>query len=96
MVTDAFSKMAQPGFLMEVGNVLGGYTAAEAVDYSLDRVSQRDIPDEVGGVGAIAALEVAPVVSGQQMRKMQIGAGVNTGMALADRLGIKDAITGAL
>jgi hypothetical protein len=96
MVADAFEKMAQPGFIKEVGTILGGYGFAGGIDFVLDEFTQRDIPGEISGVAAVAGLQYAPVASGQRMRRAQVGAGVFAGMSLAERVGIADAITEAI
>ena len=96
MVADAFEKMAQPGFWQEVSVYLGGYATAGGVDMALDKFTQREIPDELSGVLAVGGLQYAPVVSGNRMRQMQVGAAAYSAEALAHRLGIVDAIEGAL
>ena len=96
MPVEAFEKMAQPGFIKEVGSVLAGYSAAGAMEYGADRFTQRDLPGEVFGVATVAAVQYAPVVSGQRMRQMQVGAAGYAGLSLADRLGIADSIKGAI
>lgn len=96
MVVQGFEKMAQPDFLKETLDVLGGYTVAAGIDFAADRYAGRDVPDELSGVLAVAGIEMAPVVSGAQMRRMQLGGAAFAGMGLADRLGIADSIEGAL
>lgn len=96
MPMEAFEKMAQPGFIKEVGAYLGGYSVAGGVDLAFDTVTDRDVPGELSGIVGVVGLQYAPVVSGQRMRQMQIGSAVYTADAVIDRLGIRARIEEAI
>lgn len=76
--------------------ILTGYSAAAGADLALDQVTGRNVPNEATGLAVLMSAEYAPVVSGRQMRHVQLGAGAYSALAFADRIGIRDTIEGAL
>lgn len=93
---EAFEKLADPGFARDTAYIVSGYGAAAGADLALEQFSNRSFPNEVAGIGVVVGAEYAPVVSGMQKRHVQLGAAGYTAIALADRIGVRDAVEEAL
>lgn len=93
---DAFSKLTDPGFARDTALIVGGYSATAGVDLAADEVTNRDIPAEAVGLGVVMGAEYAPVVSGRQMRHVQLGAGSYAALAFADRIGVRETVEEAI
>lgn len=96
MPVDAFEKLADPGFTRDILTIVGGYGAAAGVDLAVEQFSSRNFPNEASGLAVVVGAEYAPVVSGMQKRHAQLGGGAYAVLAFADRIGVRDAVEGAL
>lgn len=93
---DAFEKLADPGFARDTAYIMSGYGAAAGVDLALEQFSSRDMPNEASGLAIVVGAEYVPGVDGRTKRFAQLGAGSYAALAFADRIGIRDAVEGAL
>lgn len=96
MPIEAFERLADPKFARDTAYIMSGYGAAAGVDLAIEQFSSRSFPNEASGLAVVAGAEYAPVVSGMQKRHVQLGGGAYAALALADRIGVRDAVEGAL
>lgn len=93
---DAFAEMADADFATETVTVIGGYGAAAGVDLALDRATNRDVPNEAAGLAVAVGAHYAPGLDADSRRSAQIGALGYSGIAMADRLGVRRHIEEAI
>lgn len=94
-VTAGFDKLADSRFAMDAGAVTGGVVAGESLGYLLEghSVAGFDTPGELGGVAVVAGAEYAPGVAGRTKRHVQVGGAVAILLSLAERFGVRNALT---
>lgn len=78
---DAFETLAEPELWMDVGLVIVGVVAPALAKRGFETYA-ADLPNEVYGLGTIVGAFVVP---SDYRHQVQIGAGANVAMEVADR-----------
>ncbi|MFT4921045.1 MAG: hypothetical protein ACI8XM_000238 [Haloarculaceae archaeon] len=93
---DAFAKLADPGFIEDAAFIVSGYGAAAMGDIAVDSALDRDVPNELLGLGVAVGAQYTPGIGGMQMRHAQLGGVAYAGLAAADRIGVRENVEEAL
>ncbi|MHB9287358.1 hypothetical protein ACKVMT_10010 [Halobacteriales archaeon Cl-PHB] len=89
------AEMEPAEFAQTTGAILAGYMAPALVRYGVESTAGFDLPDEVYGAAVIAGGEYLGD-GGRLVRFGQVGGAVYITEKVAERLGIKEQVTGAV